>query len=92
MCFPEKDRLRSEVLGGTGQQRDLEERITRLQNERLRLERELEVLEAEYQARLAALAHHQAMADVFREKLSELSENQEEEDYGELVEEEEDLS
>ena len=77
MCFPEKDRLKGEVLAGagTGQQRELEERINRLVNERLRLERELEVLEAEHQARLAALAHHQAMADAFREKLRELNEN-----------------
>ena len=90
MCFPENDRLKGEVGAGTGQQRELEERITRLLNERLRLERELEVLEAEHQARLAALAQHQAMADAFREKLRELRENQEEEEEedGEVVEEE----
>ena len=89
MCFPENDRLRGEMQAKTSQQRELEERISQLINERRRLEQELEVLEAEHQARLAALAQHQAMADAFREKLSELRENQERE---EQEEEEEDQS
>ena len=92
MCFPENDRLKAEEVAGSGEQQELEQRITRLVNERLRLERELEVLEAEHQARLAALAYHQAMVDAFREKLRELSENQEKDDDGEEEMEEEDLS
>ena len=51
-------------------------------------EQELQDLEAEHRARLAALTQHQAMVEAFREKISELTENQGEE---EEEEEERDL-